>query len=169
MTGNAVQKTPRASSAGYLMRLNTKKVLDYVTYLDLGGDITSSLKVQAIGGLPAGSDSTVYVTHNAVGAQPALWPAYSAATNHIRNLKTANIFLEYLTIAGDGSSSNVESVTGFGGTYSTVMLDSVIASGGKTMGVVGTTKSGDLLTTPSAMSPTINGGSDGLIGLFTLP
>ena len=169
VTNGAVQKQGRANSAGYLLRMNAKRSLDYATYMDLGGDTTSSLKVLVDKAAVAGSDTSLYLVHNSVGAQPAIWPTFSAPANQISHLKTANAFLEHLTIAADGSSSAVNWVSGFGGTFSTVMLGVAATDDGKIISVVGTTKTADLPITAGALSPSNNGASDGLLALFASP
>jgi Beta-propeller repeat len=169
VTAGAVQKEPRAESAGYLLRLNAKRSLDYATYLDLGGDLTSSMKVLIDTTTAAGADTSIYLAHNAVGAQPTLWPAYSSHPTQIPDLKTANVFLEHLTVTADAASSAVEAVTGFGGTYSTVMFGVAASDDWKTLAVAGTTKTGDLPASAGSLSTTNHGANDGAVALFTVP
>ena len=169
VTDNALEKIPRASTAGYLLRVNAKRSLDYATYLDLGDDLTSSMKVWSDSSTSAGSDASIYIVHNAVEATPSVWPTFSAPANQIRSLKTANVFIEHITIASDGSSSAVTAVSGFGGTYSTALLGFSDAPGGKSIGLVGTTKNGDLPVSAAAVSVTNAGDADGFVTLLTVP
>ncbi|MEP6485047.1 MAG: hypothetical protein ABJB01_11410 [Rudaea sp.] len=169
VTGNAVQKYARSGSAGYLLRLDVGKALDCATYLDLGDDVAGSMKVLTDPTLSSGGDASLYIVHSAVGAEPTVWPTYSVPAGQLRNLKTANVFLEHLAIAPDGSSSAVDSVTGLGGTYSTALMGVAIAADGKSLGIAGTTKTGDLPTSAGAVSALRDGASDGVVALFSLP
>ena len=169
VTSNAVQPSARAENAGFVLRLTAKKSIDYATYVDLGKGIVSSIKVFAEQGSTTRADASVYIVHNAIGATPTLLPTFATAANQLRNPKTANIYLEHLSIAADGSSSSITSATGLGGTYSTAMLGAALAPGATHFAIVGTTKTGDLPTTAGALLPTEQGDSDGLLGIFSVP
>ena len=167
-TSGAIQKNIRATTAGYVLRLNAKRLLDYVSYLDLGKGFISGFKLFANPTTMAG-DASLYFVHNGVGAEPTVWSSAYDHSSQIRNLSTTNIFVEHVTIAPDGTTSTLQSLSGMGGTYATTAFGAALALDGAALGVVGATKTGDLPVTTGVVLNHNAGASDGLVGVIALP
>ena len=171
VTTNAVQKTMLADDAGYVMRLNSKNAVDYMSYVDLGANSdTSSIRVFVDGNTSgSGSKATFYITHNSTNASSASWKTFTAPSAQLKNFGTANAFLEQVEIAADGATSTMDYVTGFGGTLPTLLFGGTLTPDGKKVVVVGTTKTGDLPASSGSISSINRGKNDGIIGIFNIP
>ena len=163
ITANAWQGAPRALESTYVLRMNSKRVVDFVSYFDLAAGTTGAPKLALTGS--SASTAMLVMSHNAMGAKPESWPAYRPSTA-VPNIGTSNVFVEQFRVALDGSASSVERVESFGASAAVSMLSTALSPDGNVLALVGTTKAGDLPVASSALSATNQGDRDGFVATF---